>query len=91
MGLCEIADEDMMGEAAKPKGALTEEFQEFGYYYDERGVKRFGPIPSTKRKKVGIVPLTEAERYGFRWIDAAGNPRYDNKFNVTDVHDLDES
>jgi hypothetical protein len=89
MGLCEIADEDLLGEAAKPQGALSEEFEEFGYYYDERGVKRFGVLPKSKRKSIS-VKSSEADRYGFRWIDSAGNPRYDDKFDVTDIHDLED-
>jgi len=90
MGLCEIADEDMMGEAAKPQGSMTEEFTEFGYYYDEKGKKKFGAIPKSKRKNNILSHFTDEKRYGFRWIDAAGNVRYDDRYDIMDVHDLED-
>ena len=92
MGLCEIGDEDMMGEAAKPVGSETEEFEEFGYYYDETGRKRFGVIPKSSIKDAvdKYLPKTEQQRYGFRWIDSAGNPRYDDRYEITDARDVDD-
>jgi hypothetical protein len=80
----------MMGEAAKPQGSETEDFQEFGYYTDPlTGKKKFGVLPASKHKVVNEITKDE-NKYGFRWIDASGNARYDSNFDVTDVHDLDD-
>ena len=88
MGLCEIADEDMMGEPAKQQGILTEEFQEFGYYHDQNGKKHFGVLPSYRKKSIEEF-TTEEHKYGFRWIDSMGNPRYDSRYDIDDIHDLE--
>jgi len=45
MGLCELADEDKIGQLARPKEKETDGFQMFGYYTDHNGIKRYGVIP----------------------------------------------
>jgi len=86
MALCEIADEDMLGEPGKPQGLDTDEFQEFGYYIDEYGRKKFGTIPAARRRVEDY--LVESKTNGFRWVDMTGRPRFDDKFDVVDARDL---
>ena len=47
MGLCEIADEDLMSIPAKESNLPSKELKKFGYYIDHRGVKRFGELPES--------------------------------------------
>jgi hypothetical protein len=86
MALCEIADEDMLGIPAKSSQSETKEFEEFGYYRDERGIKRYGVIPKAKRKVEDT--MKESKNYGFRWIDMKGQARFDDRFDVLDARDL---
>jgi hypothetical protein len=87
MGLCEIADEDMLNEPAKPSNAETKDFVEFGYYYDDKGKKRWGAIPQEKRKVTDYI--IESRNYGFRWVDMNGTPRFDSRFDIEDARDLE--
>jgi hypothetical protein len=83
MGLCELADEDLMGRAAKPPVAATSEFKPFGYYTDpETGYKAFGVIPEKSNAIEDMNKIIEGEKFrehgGVRWIDASDptNPVY---------------
>jgi len=75
MGLCELADEDLMGKVAKPPVRETEQFQAFGYYTNpETGYKEYGVIPDKKSAaKEDMDSIIEAEKFrqhgGVRWID----------------------
>lgn len=86
MALCEIADEDMLGIPAKTRGEGVKEFEEFGYYTDENGKKKFGVIPSVKRKLSDNIRIEN--KNDFRWIDMKGLPRFDDQFDVLDARDL---
>ena len=86
MAMCEIADEDMLGIPAKTNDADTKAFEEFGYFDDEYGNKQFGVIPNARRKIESH--FKDSETHGFRWVDARGTPRFDDKFDVLDVRDL---
>ena len=86
MAMCEIADEDLLGIPAKTRGADTREFEEFGYYIDEKGRKKFGVIPKVKQKVDTF--FKESKTNGFRWVDVKGLPRFDDKFDVLDARDL---
>ena len=47
VGLCELADEDLMGTAAKPPRKDSEAFELFGYFTDPvTGYRTYGVIPS---------------------------------------------
>ncbi len=89
MALCEIADEDMLGAPARANDADTRGFEEFGYYTDAKGKKKFGVIPKIKRKVEDS--FKETTTHGFRWIDMNGLPRFDDKFDVLDVHDIENA
>lgn len=86
MALCEIADDDMLGIPAKSNTSETKDFEEFGYYVDENGYKKFGVIPKAKRT---VRDSTREEKTnGFRWVDSTGQPRFDDRFDVLDARDL---
>lgn len=55
MGVCEIADEDMLGRMPKNESE-TKVWQDIGYYTDENGIKRYG-----------IIPTKRPYNYGFAW------------------------
>ncbi len=88
MGLCELADEDMMGEVASSEVRESNELKLFGYYTD----------PITGRKTFGTLPEKSAEQRALekgppdpvRWIDASNRPRFDNKFDITNIETLQE-
>ena len=86
MALCEIADEDLLGIPARTNDADTRGFEEFGYYTDYNGNKKFGVIPGAKKKVEEF--LKDSKTNGFRWVDAKGLPRFDDKFDVLDARDL---
>jgi len=87
MALCEIADEDLLGIPAKENGADTRDFVEFGFYTNEKGIRKRGVIPKVKRKVTDS--LKESELNGFRWIDMNGRARFDDQFEVLDLEDLE--
>jgi len=88
MGLCELADEDMFGIAARGEESETSSFETFGYYNDKDGIKHFGKLPTTVNKaekenleKPGALSLAT-------WIDMSGKPRFDDNFDIGDADDL---
>lgn len=90
MGLCELADEDMMGIAAREHRSETREFEIFGYYIDSKtGTKRFGTLPTKSEEEIALT----SPQYEYKepaWIDLSGKPRFDDNFDVTDADDLKE-
>ena len=83
MGLCELADEDLMGQVAKPPQAITSELELWGYYTDPTtGYKKYGIIPSKSSAQKDMDAIIEAEKFknhgGVRWIDMSDptNPTY---------------
>lgn len=82
MGLCELADEDLAGKAAKPQTEpATADFQPFGYYTDREGKKRYGVIPSSGdnelEKGLKLHRQNEALPFSFYQTDGAGRFRSD--------------
>jgi hypothetical protein len=47
MAMAEVGDEELNGIIPKVNKPISDEFQDIGYYTDERGYKRFGIIPKT--------------------------------------------
>ncbi len=86
MAMCEIADEDLLGIPARANDSDTKEFEEFGYYIDDKGIKRFGTIP--KAKQDITKNILDSQKNNFRWVDMNGLPRFDDKFDVLDARDL---
>lgn len=79
MGLCELADEDLLGVASREDNRETRELVEFGYYLDEEGIMQFGEIPQAART---IFEETATPEQPVRWIDASGKPRFDDEFDI---------
>lgn len=59
MGLCELADEDMMEIIPRSEERPSSKMQKFGYYRD----------PKTGYKKRGILPGQEERKDSVRWVD----------------------
>lgn len=85
MGLCELADEDMMGVAAKSDKTETEMFQPWGWYTNEHGYREYGVLPATQSNFFNEV-LPDPEPV--RWLDSSGKMRFDDKFNS--IHPTDD-
>ena len=52
MAMAEVGDEDLNGIIPKPNKSIVEDFQDIGYYKDEKGYLHFGVIP--KQMKVQV-------------------------------------
>ena len=83
MGLCELADEDLMGAPARKPEAITAGLKLWGYYTDpETGYKKHGVLPEASDAEKDMKTMLEAEKFkqhgGVRWIDATdpSNPVY---------------
>jgi len=80
MGLCELADEDMMGVPPREAGEETAGFKLFGWYADENGFMHFGELPDGQRT---IFDETAPKQDSpVRWVDSSGKARFDDKFDV---------
>ena len=88
MGLCELADEDMFGLAARGEDSPTSDFVPFGYYTDENGRKHFGKLPtkSNEEEKKNLVKPGSLSLA--TWIDMSGKPRFDDNFEIGNADDL---
>lgn len=62
-GECELADEELSGIVPRTVKSQEDTFEDFGYYYDERGYKKFGPIPKKVTFETNFKPYAES-RYG---------------------------
>ena len=77
MGLCELADEDLMGKVAGiPAPKESSGLQTFGYYTDPNtGYKKYGVIPgkSNRQDEMSQILQSEADKFnkhgGVQWID----------------------
>lgn len=54
MGMMFLADQELSGRQPVLVEKEIEQFQDYGYYYDERGIKRFGIIPTSKTFETNI-------------------------------------
>lgn len=54
MGMTELADQELSGRQPTKVESEVSEFQDFGYYVDEHGIKRFGIIPKKYIPQVAI-------------------------------------
>jgi hypothetical protein len=80
MGLCELADEDLLGVGAREDNRETKELEIFGYYSDKNGYKQWGTIPKAQRTIYDEIP--EQPAGPVRWVDASGKPRFDDSFDL---------
>lgn len=54
MGMTELADQELSGRQPTIVVQEVEQFQDFGYYIDERGYRRFGVIPKKPQTSITI-------------------------------------
>lgn len=85
MGLCELADEDMLGVAARSQTTETEQLEAWGWYTDEYGYQQYGVLPAGMGN---IFTETIAEPEPVRWLDSSGKLRFDDKFDILTEDDL---
>ena len=50
LGMALLGDEELMGKTPKTESRIKSEWKDIGYYYDERGVKRFGVISEQNKE-----------------------------------------
>lgn len=53
LGMALLGDEELMGKIPKTATRTKNEWKDIGYYYDERGMKKFGVIPKQTEKLIG--------------------------------------
>ena len=71
MGMTELADQELSGRQPVNVVQEVEQFQDFGYYIDERGYKKFGVIP----KKNQIPLQINKEEYYDPYRIESSDPR----------------
>ena len=71
-----LADQELSGRQPVNVVQEVEQFEDFGYYIDERGIKRFGVIP----KKVNIEKNIRKEEYDDPYRIETSDPRLLQKF-----------
>jgi len=54
MGMSELADEELHDVSPRSVEPETYDFQDIGYYVDEKGVKRYGIIPKTNKYETRV-------------------------------------
>lgn len=54
MSMAEIADEELYGVSVAPVNNINKEWRDYGYYYDEKGYKRYGVIPEKQIQWAGL-------------------------------------
>ena len=71
MGMTELADEELSGRQPIVVEKEVELFRDFGYYYDERGIKRFGVIPTSETQELN----TQDDEYDDPYRIETSDPR----------------
>ena len=46
LGMALLGDEELVGKSPRGENKIKSEWKDIGYYYDERGIKKFGIIPN---------------------------------------------
>ena len=82
MGLCELADEDLHGKAARPQAEpATAEFKPSGWYTDNLGKKHYGILPDKRENELEVGlrlhKQNEAMPFSFYETDGAGRFKSD--------------
>ncbi len=89
MGLCEIADEEFLGEPSKEANSETKNFKDFGYYIDANGYTQFGVLPDQQHTIESHTEIVK-KPYEASWIDLGGNSRFDQNFDILNASIVDE-
>lgn len=73
MGMAELGDEELQGVVPKAVENTDDAFEDFGYYIDERGYRKWGTIP----KKENNIPKYDLFPYHYdNDGNRTSNPRY---------------
>lgn len=74
LGMAEIADEELSAVAPKKIQQVDDTFQDFGYYFDENGIRHFGVIP--KKEDITVRWNNEYSNFQSYGSERTSNPRY---------------
>lgn len=74
LGMAEIADEELSAVAPKKIQQVDDTFQDFGYYFDENGIRHFGIIP--KKEDITVRWNNEYSNFQSYGSERTSNPRY---------------
>lgn len=69
LGMVFLADQELSGRQPVNVVREVEQFEDFGYYWDERGIKRFGVIPNQKITKIQVTREEYYDPYGIETSD----------------------
>ena len=76
MGMMFLADEELSGRVPTKVVKEVEQFQDFGYYIDERGYRRFGVIPKKEQTVININQESYDDPYRIETSDPRLHQRY---------------
>ena len=76
MGECELADEELSGITPQTQKKADDEFVDFGYYYDERGIKHFGPIKKNNQMTANFNMYLQTNDYSYGQIRSSDPRNY---------------
>ena len=82
LGMMFLADQELSGRQPVNVVQEVEEFEDFGYYTDERGYKRWGVIPKTDKE---LIMRDNRNAYDPRRIDSS-DPRHHQMLAQSGVH-----
>lgn len=73
MGLAELLDEDMLGKKVTENDSVSGDLADFGFYRDAKGKKRWGEIPTDRRREIKSIAVEEmndrADEGPYKWVD----------------------
>lgn len=72
LGMAEIADEELSGIPPRPNKPIVQNFQDVGYYKDEKGYTRFGVIPKNNIPNINF----QYEDNNYDGSNITSNPNY---------------
>ena len=76
MGECELADEELSGITPQAQKKADDEFVDFGYYYDERGIKHFGPIKKNNQMTANFNMYLQTNDYSYGQVRSSDPRNY---------------
>lgn len=80
--MTELADQELSGRQPTNVVQEVEQFQDFGYYRDERGIRRFGVIPTVSKIEINI----RQEEYDDPYRIESSDPRVYERALQNGVH-----
>ena len=90
MGLCELADEELMYEQPSNPDDTPKVIKLWGYYEDAYGRKRYGVLPDHLQPKADKSKLFKrVDTNPVEWVDMSNAGRFDTNFSVGRAADLE--